>query len=83
MGTAHVHRQVRGYLGKLSQPFLDRMDLCVEAPKVTYAALKGKMSGRKTAERKGETSAQIGRESARQERYRIDGFLIPAQDLTR
>lgn len=51
--------QVRGYLGKLSQPFLDRMDLCVEAPKVTYAALKGKMSGRKTAERKGETSAQI------------------------
>lgn len=51
--------QVRSYLGKLSQPFLDRMDLCVEAPKVTYAALKGKISGRKAVDKKAETSAQI------------------------
>lgn len=31
--------QIRSYLGKLSQPFLDRMDLCVEVPKVHYSDL--------------------------------------------
>ena len=32
--------QIQYYLGKLSQPFLDRMDICVEAPRVKYEALK-------------------------------------------
>lgn len=32
--------QIQHYLGKLSQPFLDRMDICVEAPRVKYEALK-------------------------------------------
>jgi len=31
--------QIRGYLGKLSQPLLDRIDICVEVPKVEYQAL--------------------------------------------
>ena len=31
--------QIRNYQGKLSQPFLDRMDLCVETPKVSYREL--------------------------------------------
>ncbi|MGC4019899.1 MAG: YifB family Mg chelatase-like AAA ATPase [Muricomes sp.] len=34
--------QIQNYLGKISQPFLDRMDLCVEAPKVNYESLSGK-----------------------------------------
>lgn len=32
--------QIQHYLGKLSQPFLDRMDICVEAPRVQYEALQ-------------------------------------------
>ena len=32
--------QIQNYLDKLSQPFLDRMDICVEAPKVEYEALQ-------------------------------------------
>ena len=32
--------QIQNYLSKLSQPFLDRMDLCVETPRVEYASLK-------------------------------------------
>lgn len=32
--------QIQHYLGKLSQPFLDRMDICVEAPRVEYESLK-------------------------------------------
>lgn len=31
--------QIQQYLGKISQPFLDRIDICVEAPKVSYEAL--------------------------------------------
>ena len=31
--------QIQNYLGKISQPFLDRMDVCVEAPRVTYEDL--------------------------------------------
>lgn len=31
--------QIQQYLGRISQPFLDRIDICVEAPKVSYEAL--------------------------------------------
>lgn len=43
--------QIRQYLGKISQPFLDRMDICTETPRVGYEALNRKA--------KGETSAEI------------------------
>lgn len=33
--------QIQNYLGKISQPFLDRMDICIEAPKVNYKELSG------------------------------------------
>lgn len=33
--------QIQRYLGKVSQPFLDRMDICVEVPKMRYEELKG------------------------------------------
>ena len=36
--------QIQRYLGKISQPFLDRIDVCVEAPKVEYEALAGRGS---------------------------------------
>ncbi|MEF9839532.1 MAG: YifB family Mg chelatase-like AAA ATPase, partial [Lachnospiraceae bacterium] len=31
--------EVRHYLGKVSQPFLDRIDICVETPKINYTDL--------------------------------------------
>ena len=31
--------QVRSYLGRISQPFLDRMDICIEVPGVKYESL--------------------------------------------
>ncbi len=43
--------QIRQYLGRVSQPFLDRMDICVEAPRIPYEHLKGEQAQ--------ETSAQI------------------------
>lgn len=33
--------QVRQYLGKISKPFLDRMDICVEAAPVSYTDMRG------------------------------------------
>lgn len=31
--------QIQQYLGKISQPFLDRIDICAEAPRIQYEAL--------------------------------------------
>lgn len=52
--------QVRKYMGRVSGPILDRIDLCVELQPVDYESLKSK--------RKGESSADIRRrvEQARQ-----------------
>ena len=33
--------QIQQYLGKISQPFLDRIDICAEAPKIQYEMLAG------------------------------------------
>ena len=33
--------QLGQYLGKISQPFLDRIDICVEAPRIQYESLAG------------------------------------------
>lgn len=46
--TAH---QVHNYLGKISQPFLDRLDICIEVPKVSYESL--------TSQKKQESSEKI------------------------
>lgn len=45
--------QIQQYLSKISQPFLSRIDICVEAPKVEFEALLRK--------RKEESSAEIRR----------------------
>lgn len=43
--------QIQHYLGKISQPFLDRIDICIEAPRIQYEELH--------SHKKEETSAQI------------------------
>lgn len=44
-------KQIRQYLGRISQPLLDRIDICVESPRVHYEELHSKKTN--------ETSAQI------------------------
>ncbi|MBQ7835299.1 MAG: ATP-binding protein, partial [Ruminiclostridium sp.] len=36
------HKQVTGYLGKISRPVLDRIDIQVEVPSVKYEELSGR-----------------------------------------
>ncbi|HJA05620.1 MAG TPA: YifB family Mg chelatase-like AAA ATPase [Candidatus Mediterraneibacter pullicola] len=69
--------QIQMYLNKISRPFLDRIDLCVEAEAVSYEDL--------TSERRAESSAQIRKRVCRvretqKERYRgmeitVNGML--------
>ncbi len=59
--------QILQYLSKISQPFLDRMDICTEAPRIAYEAL--------SAPKPQETSEQIKERVCRvrelqKERYR-------------
>lgn len=67
--------QIQMYLNKISRPFLDRIDLCVEAAAVSYEDL--------TSERKSENSAQIRKRICRvrkvqKERYRETGITVNA-----
>ncbi|MGN1267287.1 MAG: YifB family Mg chelatase-like AAA ATPase, partial [Dorea sp.] len=43
--------QIQQYLGKISQPFLDRIDICIEAPRIDYDVL--------TTRKKQESSKEI------------------------
>ncbi len=68
--------QIRNYLGRISQPFLDRMDLCVEVEKVQYEHLQ--------SEAKEEDSESIRRrvQAAREiqkERYHGTDIFVNAQ----
>lgn len=67
--------QIRAYLGKISMPFLDRIDLCTEAPRVQYEDL--------TDRRKSESSAEIRKRvcvarERQKERYRESGIRTNA-----
>lgn len=67
--------QIQNYLGKISQPFLDRMDICVEAPKIKYESISG--------ENKGEGSKKIRERVCRarvlqNKRYRETGITTNA-----
>jgi magnesium chelatase family protein len=66
-------REISRYLNKISMPFIDRMDLCVEAPRVKFEELTGMGEG--------QTSDQIREEVIRahqmqKERYAGTEYLF-------
>lgn len=68
-------REVRQYLGRVSGPIMDRMDICVETQPMEFQDLE---SGRK-----GESSAQIRKRilkarKRQEERFREDGITFNA-----
>ncbi|MCF0129341.1 MAG: YifB family Mg chelatase-like AAA ATPase [Pseudobutyrivibrio sp.] len=67
---------IQRYIGKISQPLLDRIDICVEAPQLTYEELMEK--------RKNESSADIRKRvvachDLQKERFKDHGFLHNSQ----
>lgn len=68
-------REIHRYLSHISRPILDRIDLCVEAPKVSYEELTGKQVKGKLPETSAEIRARV--ELAREwQRKRFDGTDI-------
>lgn len=68
--------QIQQYLAHISQPLLDRIDICVEAPKVSFADIRQRDAGG--------TSADIRKrvEAARLlQRERYDGTAVRANAL--
>lgn len=57
--------EVEKYLGKLSGPLLDRIDLYVEVPALEFSELSGRPSGETSAEIKRRVDAARARQSAR------------------
>ncbi|MBO6215988.1 MAG: YifB family Mg chelatase-like AAA ATPase [Lachnospiraceae bacterium] len=74
--------EIERYQGKLSQPLLDRIDMCVEAPRIGFLEL----TGREENESSDEIRKRIERISALQkERYKKTSYKynsrIPASDM--
>lgn len=68
--------EIHGYLHKISQPLLDRIDISIEVPPVSYSDL--------AASQMNETSAQIRERVTKaqfiqQERYQGTGFLFNSE----
>lgn len=64
------------YLGRISQPLIDRMDMCVEAPRLEF----GELTGTEEAE-SSETIRErvICAQRIQRERYRNTGFQFNSQ----
>ena len=60
--------QVQNYLGRISQPFLDRIDICAEVPRVGYDSLIETSDGTSSIDmrEKVEAAREIGRASCRE-----------------
>lgn len=69
--TSDIYR----YLKKISMPFIDRMDLCVEAPKVAFEELTGKDKGESSAKIR---EAVLCAHQIQAERYQGTGFRFNA-----
>lgn len=69
-------RQIRQYLGRISKPLLDRIDICVEVPRVVYDELQSRQEN--------ETSAQIQSRveqavEIQRKRYKKENILFNSQ----
>lgn len=74
------YQQVRQYLGKISQPLLDRIDLCVEVPKVEYEELLCESKGISSAQMREQVTKAVRIQKKRYEKlsFRFNSQLTPA-----
>ena len=68
--------QIQNYIGKLSQPFLDRIDICVEVQKVQYWDLANGSKPESSVEIR---ERILGAREVQAERYKGEGILTNAQ----
>lgn len=72
-----TENQVRKYMGRVSGPILDRIDLCVELQPVDYASLKCKSAGESSADirQRVEKARQLQKERFQGSGYRFNGDI--------
>ncbi len=69
--------QVARYRGKLSGPFLDRIDLLIEVPALPVEALSGHADGEPSASARGRVESALARQRNRQ--HKANARLTPAE----
>ncbi len=65
-------REISRYLGRLSQPLLDRIDICMQVPKLSYEELQEDGSEESTEESGAESMAESTAESTAEIRKRVE-----------
>lgn len=68
--------QISSYIHRISQPLLDRIELCVEAPPLTYKELGQPGAAMDTRTLKGQVADAF---AIQKKRYRGEGFLYNSQ----
>lgn len=68
--------EIHQYLGKISRPLLDRIDICTEVPQIRYEDLKGFGKNESTAQMK---ERVIRAQSLQKKRYQGTGFRFNSQ----
>ncbi|ABI68752.1 MAG: YifB family Mg chelatase-like AAA ATPase [Syntrophomonas sp.] len=63
--------QIQRYLGRVSGPLLDRMDLHVEVPRVKYEQLRDRANGESSASMRDKITAARKKQKKRFKRYKI------------
>ena len=72
MNKCHCNtRDISRYINKISMPFIDRMDLCVEAPRVKFEELTGTEEGQTSAQMREEI---IAAHQIQSERYKGSSY---------
>lgn len=69
-------RSVNQYLGKISKPLLDRMDICVEAPQLNFKELTGNQKEENSEEIR---SRVLEAQQLQRERYQKEKFSYNSQ----
>ena len=70
-------REITHYLGKISQPLLERIDICTEVPAVSFSKMKKKIAGESSAQirKRVEAVQEIQRERYKKEKFCFNGEL--------
>ena len=69
--------EIAHYLGKISQPLLERIDICTEVPAVSFSKMKKKIPGESSAQirKRVEAVQEIQRERYKKEKFCFNGEL--------
>lgn len=69
-------RDIYRYLNKISMPFIDRMDLCVEAPRIAFEELTGEENGQTSEEMRKEVTCA---HQMQEERYQGSSYRFNSE----